>query len=127
MSAELPHGKTIVDVFSDMMRYLFDSTKTLYISTDPNAESRWNSAASNGIELVLTHPNGWEGPQQSQMRTAAIRAGIVPDTPEGRNRVNFVTEGEASFNFCVTHTESGKKLKVQCYWHYFSCFASSDV
>lgn len=127
MSAELPHGKTIVDVFSDMMRYLFDSTKTLYISTDPNAESRWNSAASNGIELVLTHPNGWEGPQQSQMRTAAIRAGIVPDTPEGRNRVNFVTEGEASFNFCVTQTQSGKKLKVQCYWHYFACIAPSDV
>ena len=114
MSTELPKGKTIVDVFSDFMRYLFDSTKTLFISTDPNAERRWNSVA-DGIELVLTHPNGWGGPQQSQLRTAAVRAGIVPDTQEGHSRVHFVTEGEASFHFCATHIRAGKNLKV---WHY---------
>ena len=113
MSKDLPKGKTIIDVFSDFMRYLFDSTKTLYISTDPAAESRWNSVA-NEIELVLTHPNGWSGPQQSQLRTAAVRAKIVPDTQEGRSRVHFVTEGEASFNFCVTHTQAGENMMV---WH----------
>ena len=111
MNTGLPKGKTIVDVFADFMRYLFDSTKTLFISSDQNGELRWNSV-SDSIELVLTHPNGWGGPQQSQLRTAAIQAGIVPDTPAGRNRVNFVTEGEASFNFCVTQTHSGESLKV---------------
>ena len=108
-----PKGKTIVDIVSDLMRYLFDSTKSLFISSDQNGELRWNSVADN-IELILTHPNGWGGPQQSRLRTAAIKAGIVPDTPEGRARVHFVTEGEASFNFCVTHTQAGKSLKV---WH----------
>ena len=112
MSTSLLKGKTIVDVFSDFMRYLFDSTKALFISSDHNGEHRWNSVSHN-IELVLTHPNGWGGSQQSQLRSAVVRANIVPDTPEGHARVHFVTEGEASFNFCVTHTQAGENLKVR--------------
>ena len=111
MSTELPLGKTLIDVFSDFMRYLFDSTKNLFISSDQNGEIRWNSISDN-IELVLTHPNGWGGPQQSQLRAAAVKAQIVPDTQAGRDRVHFVTEGEASFHFCATHTHEGGNLKV---------------
>ena len=111
MTTDLPMGKTIIDIFSDFMRYLFDSTKALFISSDKNGEHRWNSVSRN-IELVLTHPNGWGGPQQSQLRTAAVRAKIVPNTSEGHARVHFVTEGEASFNFCATHTQAGENLKV---------------
>ena len=112
MSTQLPTGKTIVDIFADFMRYLFDSAKAHFISSDPAAEIRWDSV-SNNIELVLTHPNGWGGAQQAKLRTAAVKAGIVPDTKGGRSRVRFVTEGEASFNFCVTHTQAGKDLKVR--------------
>jgi len=112
MSEQLPRGKSIIDVFADFMRYLFNSTKTLFKTSEPNGELRWKTVSGN-IELVLTHPNGWGGLQQSQLRTAAIRAGIVPDTPAGRSRVHFVTEGEASFNFCATRTEAGKNLKVR--------------
>jgi hypothetical protein len=111
MSTNLPKGKTIVDVFADFMGYLFDSTKELFMASEPNGESRWDSV-SNSFELVLTHPNGWSGPQQTKLRTAAIKAGIVPDDPAGRSRVHFVTEGEASFNFCATHTQAGRSLKV---------------
>ena len=111
MNTQLPKGKTIVDVFADFMRYLFDSTKELFKATESNGELRWDSV-SDTIELVLTHPNEWRGPQQMQLRTAAVRAGIVPDTPAGRSRVHFVTEGEASFNFCATYTQTGKELKV---------------
>jgi len=112
MSSRLPKGKTIVDVFADFMCYLFDSTKALFKASEPSGELRWDSI-SKSIELVLTHPNGWGGPQQTQLRTAAIKAGIVPDTPDGRSSVCFVTEGEASFNFCATHTQAGKDLKVR--------------
>ena len=111
MSIELPKGKTIIDVFADFMRYLFNSTKKLFESLEPNGELRWNSI-SKSIELVLTHPNGWRGLQQSRLRTAAIKAGIIQDTPAEHARVHFVTEGEASFNFCATHTQAGKNLKV---------------
>ena len=111
MGTKLPYGKTIVDVFADFMRYLFDSTKALFKASEPNGEIRWNSI-SNNIALVLSHPNGWGGPQQAQLRSAAVRAGIVPDTPAGHSSVNFVTEGEASFSFCATETQAGRNLKV---------------
>jgi hypothetical protein len=111
MSTKLPKGKTIIDVFADFMRYLFDSTKALFKSSEPNGELRWDSI-SKSIELVLTHPNGWGGPQQTHLRNAAVKAGIVPDTPAGRASVHFVTEGEASFSFCATNTQAGENLKV---------------
>jgi len=111
MSTKLPKGKTITNVFADFMGYLFDSTKALFKTSEPNGELRWDSV-SNNIELVLTHPNGWGGPQQAKLRTAAVQAGIVPDTPAGRSRVHFVTEGEASFCFCATQTRAGKSLNV---------------
>jgi len=111
MSTKLPRGKTIIDIFADFMGYLFDSTKALFETSESNGESKWNSV-SNDIELVLTHPNGWGGPQQAKLRTAAVQAGIIPDTPAGRSRVHFVTEGEASFCFCATQTRVGKDLNV---------------
>ena len=111
MSTELPTGKTIIDVFADFMRYLFDSTKELFVSLEPSGDLRWNSI-SDSVELVLTHPNGWEGPQQTYLRNAAIKAGIVPNTPAGHASIHFVTEGEASFSFCATQTQAGKNLKV---------------
>ena len=113
MSELLPRRKSIIDVFADFIRFLFDSTKALFKTSEPNGERRWKSVSDN-IELVLTHPNGWGGLQQKQLRAAAIRAGVVRDTPTGRSRVHFVTEGEASFNFCATHTEAGKRLRVRC-------------
>ena len=111
MISKLPRGKTITDVYADFMRYLFKSTKALFKSSEPNGELRWDSV-SNNIELVLTHPNGWGGPQQTQLRSAAVKARIVPDTPAGHSRVQFVTEGEASFSFCATRTQAGRNLKV---------------
>ena len=113
MNAQLPKGKTIIDVFADFMRYLLDSTKAFFIDSELDGELGWDSASDN-IELVLTHPNGWGGPQQTQLRTAAVRAGIVPDTPAGYSSVHFVAEGEATFNFCAANTEAGRNLKV-CY------------
>ena len=112
MSTELPMGKTIVDLFADFMRYLCHSTKTAFESSEKRKKLTWDSI-SESIELVLTHPNGWGGPQQAQLRNAAVKAGIVKDTPAGRSRVHFVTEGEATFSFCVTHTLEGKNVKVR--------------
>ena len=95
------------------MGYLFDSAKELFKASEPNGEIRWNSI-SNSIELVLTHPNGWGGPQQVKMRNAAVKAGIVSDTTAGHNSVHFVSEGEASFSFCASQSQAGKNMKV-CY------------
>ena len=112
MSTDLPMGKTIVNILSDFMRYLFDSTVRLIIDAERDGELRWNAVSSN-VELVLTHPNGWGIPQQSQLRAAAVQASIVPDTEEGHAKVHFVTEGEAQFNFCATHSQASESLKVR--------------
>ena len=40
MSSQLPLGKTIVDVFADFMRYLFDSTEAIFKESEPNGELR---------------------------------------------------------------------------------------
>ena len=108
MSMELPEGKAIVDVFADFMRYLFDSTEALFKSSEPNV--RWDSIST--IEFVLTHPNGWRGAQQSQLRTAAVKAGLIQDTLADHARIHFISEGEASFSFCAIHTPAGENLKV---------------
>ncbi|KAF7362767.1 hypothetical protein MVEN_00626400 [Mycena venus] len=71
----LPYRKTAVNVFGDFLRYLFD-------------------------RFVIAHPNGWEGKQQSQMREAAVMAGLIPESDAGE-RLRFVTEGEASLHFCI--------------------------
>ncbi|KAL1690533.1 hypothetical protein GGG16DRAFT_125633 [Schizophyllum commune] len=97
----LPPTKTIVDVFADFLRYLFDCTKTYIQESHPSGAAFW-APFEDTFELVLTHPNGWEGRQQSLMRLAAVQGGIVPDDDAGRARVSFVTEGEASLNFCLS-------------------------
>ncbi|KAL1662646.1 hypothetical protein GGF50DRAFT_128582 [Schizophyllum commune] len=97
----LPPTKTIIDVFADFLRYLFDCTKTYIQESHPSGAAFW-APFKDTFELVLTHPNGWEGRQQSLMRLAAVQGGIVPDDDAGRARVSFVTEGEASLNFCLS-------------------------
>ena len=111
MISQLPRGKTIIDVYADFMGYLFESTKALFKSSEPNGELMWNSI-SNNMELVLAHPKGWGGLQQTLLRSAAVKARIVPDTPAGHSKVHFVTEGEAGFSFCATRTQAGRNLKV---------------
>ncbi|RDB20568.1 Heat shock protein 12A [Hypsizygus marmoreus] len=96
----LPKKKTVIDVFADFMEYLYTCARTYIQDTHANGGDLWASV-QNHIEFVLTHPNGWEGAQQARMRRAAVRAGLVPDTNEGRARVHFVTEGEASLHFCI--------------------------
>lgn len=50
---------------------------------------------------MFSHPNGWGGAQQRRMRSAAVAADLIEDTPHGHARVTFVTEGEACIHFCV--------------------------
>lgn len=98
--SSLPRNKAAVDVFGDFLNYLFRCTRNFIIDTHANGEGLWR-AVEHSIEFVLSHPNGWEGAQQTKMRQAAVYGGLVPDTDEGRARIRFVTEGEASLHACV--------------------------
>lgn len=98
--SSLPRGKKAVEVFGDFLSYLFQCTKSFIMDTHANGQALWR-AVEHDLQLVLSHPNGWEGAQQTKMRTAAIHGGLIPDTDEGRARIRFVTEGEASLHACV--------------------------
>ena len=64
----------------------------------------------NNIQFILTHPNGWEGLQQQQIRRAAEIAGLIPGGDEHAARIHLLTEGEASLHFCVTHVLASDSL-----------------
>jgi len=80
--------------------------------THANGLQLWTSL-ENEIDFVLSHPNGWEGSEQTQMRRAAVVAGLVPDTPEGHARISFVTEGEASLHFAIQNGVLGDAMEVR--------------
>lgn len=101
----------MVDVFSDFLQYLFQCAKEYIQDVHANGPDLWESVEKN-VHFVLSHPNGWEGPEQSQMRRAIVNAGLVPDTSGGHSRVSFVTEGEASLHFAVNNSVFTRALRV---------------
>jgi len=110
----LPLNKTVVDVFSDFMRYLYECSKAYIEDCHANGPGLWESVKEN-IHFVLSHPNGWEGEEQSQMRRAAVKAGLITDTSGGHARVSFVTEGEASLHFSTNHGVLTGALRVSLF------------
>ncbi|KIK13005.1 hypothetical protein PISMIDRAFT_18286 [Pisolithus microcarpus 441] len=112
----LPPNKTVIDIFVDFMEYLYDCTRKYIQQTFPNQPDFLVSMdRNNAIDFVLTHPNGWEGSQQAQMRQAAVRAKLVPDTDAGRARVRFVTEGEASLHLCIQRGLRTPEMEVNLF------------
>lgn len=91
---------SIVKIFADFLQYMYQCAKNYIQETPTVGPPLWNSLQDH-IEYIFTHPNGWGGAQQSQMRRAAVLANLIPDTHQGHDRVQFVTEGEASLHFCI--------------------------
>ena len=116
----LPVGKSVVHVFADFLHYLHKCAREYIEETHANGIDLWRSLEAH-TEFVLSHPNGWEGGQQASMRIAAIRAGLIPDTAESRSRISFVTEGEASLNYCIGSGLIAKATQVchvtGCHFH----------
>ena len=107
----LPFDKTVVEVFADFLRYLLECASSYIQDTHANGTDLWNSVESD-IDFVLSHPNGWEGEQQSEMRRAAVLAKLIPDNESGHSRISFVTEGEASLHFSVENGLPAGAMKV---------------
>ena len=107
----LPRGKNATDVFGDFLGYLFRCSRNFIIDTHANGRALWK-AVERDLQFVLSHPNGWEGAQQTKMRQAAVYGGLIPDTDEGRARIRFVTEGEASLHACVLNGLANDVLSV---------------
>ena len=110
----LPPGKSVVDVIADFLRYLFQCATKYIQETHANGPTLWNSV-QRSIDYVLSHPNGWGGKEQAQMRRAAVLARLIPDTPAGQAMISFVTEGEASLHFAIENgilAEANVKVRL---------------
>lgn len=107
----LPPSKMAVEILADFLRYLFQCAKTYIEQSHANGRDMWSSFEDN-IDFVLSHPNGWEGPQQAQIRQAAVLAQLVPDTQEGQARIRLVTEGEASLHYCLGCRQAADGFQV---------------
>ncbi len=113
----------MLDIFADVLRYLFAAVKLYITETMPYGASLLSSVEHN-IDFVLTHPNGWEGQQQGLMRRAAVVAGLIKDGI-GQDRLQFVTEGEASLHFCINKNVLTKDQIVRFICSY-SCSTAND-
>jgi hypothetical protein len=105
----LPPNKTATDVLADFLSYLFNCAKSYICVTHANGAELWESMKSD-ISFVLSHPNGWEGYQQTHFRQAVVKAGLI-DESEGE-RVSFISEGEASLWFALKHGLSQETMEV---------------
>ena len=101
----------MVGVFADFLSYLLECASSYIQDTHANGPDLWNSVKSD-IDFVLSHPNGWEGAQQSEIRRAAVLAQLIPDNESGHSRILFVTEGEASLHFSVENGLPAGAMKV---------------
>lgn len=92
-------GKTALEIFADFLKYLNEVSRQYIEEVHPGiGTSVWESGE---IHYILSHPNGWGGPQQSLIRQAAQMAGLVTTRPTDHRKITFVTEGEASLNRCI--------------------------
>ena len=107
----LPLNKTVAEVLGDFLKYLFECASSYIQDTHAIGPDLW-AAMEKDIDYVLSHPNGWEGIQQMQMRQAAVQAGLIPDTTKGHARISFVTEGEASLHFAIQNGLPSGAMKV---------------
>ena len=108
----LPPNKTIVQVFGDFLRYLYQCART-YIQDTHAANSPLWELLEDDIEFVLTHSNSWEEAQREVLRRAAIYGGLIPDTPDGHSRIKCVSEGEASLHYCISNDCFSDIIKVR--------------
>jgi hypothetical protein len=121
----LPPNKTVIDIFGDLLGYLYESTKKYIQERQGNAI--FESVGAN-IDFVLSHPNGWEGRQQSEMSHAAITAGLVNDMSDALKRISFVTEGEAGLHFCLNNipTTIDEYVSLICFATVFKAYSQAD-
>ena len=108
---ELPPKKTAEEVMGDFLHYLVESTGQYITNSHTEDNDLWAQVKDDAI-FVLGHPNGWTGHSQQRYRKSAILGGLVPDTPEGRKRIKFVTEGEASALACLSGGLGPRSLNV---------------
>ncbi|CEH17654.1 hypothetical protein CBOM_04054 [Ceraceosorus bombacis] len=101
---KLPTYKSATEATADFLRLAYRDLMD-YIKSRKTMEGL---ALEQGvdIELVLSHPNGWESIQQTEMRKACELAGVT-NVPQHPVNITFISEGEASLHYMASQIEEG--------------------
>lgn len=104
----LPFGIKAETVASQFLLFMA-SCVGQYIKTRYSNGSEILNSLAESTRYIITVPNGWELPQQQILRRACVEAGLV--TEATAHTVSFVTEAEASINFCAQSSSMAENLQ----------------
>lgn len=105
----LPPLVTIKKAYADFLKYMFATSRNFFQANTPNGNSIWQRLQDKNT-LILCIPNGWDTSQQGFLRSAVVMAGIMTEEEAGE-RLEFITEGEASVHYALAHTQSNQWLE----------------
>ncbi|KAG8802706.1 hypothetical protein FRC17_006362, partial [Serendipita sp. 399] len=105
----LPPKISLIRVYSDLLKYLFDHTERFFVNNTPGGRNIWDRLR-NKIAIVLATPNGWDTRQQLFMRDAVVAAGLI-GKDQADELIDYITEGEASVHYALAHSHSKLWLK----------------
>ncbi|QRV77105.1 heat shock protein 70 kDa 12A [Ceratobasidium sp. AG-Ba] len=104
----LPPGIQVGQVYADIFRYLFHHTRAFFQDTTFLGEQEWETL-SDTMEVIIAHPNGWWTREHGVLRSAATKGGWSTIC-RAHKQINFVTEAEASIQFCLDDSRTSAVL-----------------
>ena len=107
----LPDDLSPTKVMGDFLRYLYTEALN-YIKIHHTDGREIIDKVGDNKSFILSLPNGWTGLPQQRMREAAVVGGLVKNDNEARNKIKFVSEGEASALSCLANGLCPHNLKV---------------
>jgi hypothetical protein len=105
----LPKGVTLKQVYVTFLAYLFSGARNFFESNNPNGAKIWERLEDQNI-IILTTPNGWDTTQHFFLQEVAVEAKLISQK-HVEERLEFVTEGEASVHYALARTHRQTWLK----------------
>lgn len=100
----------VEQVYADLLGYVISHTREFFMARTSNGRTIWNDLI-NSSSIILTHPNAWGLKEQIVLRRAAMRADLVLNCDS--DRIEFVSEGEASVHYCLHYGNLAQTLQVR--------------
>jgi hypothetical protein len=112
----LPPGVSVEQIYADILNYLYYQTKRFIEEREVELTGGgqiWDRLAQrDAIEFIICHPSGWGFEEQTMLRNATIKAGLVQSIQAAAERVRFVGEAEASVHYVMFHADLQTRLQV---------------
>jgi hypothetical protein len=112
----LPPHVSVEKIYSDILSYLFRHTETYFREKEfelhGGGQIWYQLVQRNSIHFVICHPSGWTLQEQSMLRRATVKAGLVQSLQMAAQQVQFVSEAEASVHFVMFHADLRSRLQV---------------